>query len=121
MTDPGSPGTIPIVHATEATFDALVLAPKGRLVIVYFWGTDCPNCEVFAAALPSILEALGDVPATLVKVDAYTEVALATRFGLYGIPVFYLFRDGEKLGRMSEFRGRAFFLDVLRENLPTAA
>ena len=99
-------------------FDALVLGRERTLVIVYFWGTNCPNCEIFASHLPALLEALGDVPACLVKVDAYTEVELARRFGIYGIPAFFLFRDGKKLGRMSEFRGRSFFLDVVRENLP---
>jgi thioredoxin 1 len=112
--------TIPILHATAETFDALVLTPTNELVIAYFWGTNCPNCEIFAAHLPSLLEALGDVRARLVKVDAYTETELARRFGIYGIPAFFLFRDGKKLGRMSEFRGRTFFLDVLRENLPSA-
>ena len=44
--------------------------------------------------------------------------ALATRFALYAIPQFYLYRDGKRLGKMSEFRGDAFFLQVLRDHLP---
>lgn len=112
--------TIPILHATEPDFEAKVLAPKDELVVLYFWGHDCPNCEVFAEHLPALLDALGDVPLRLVKVNAYDETELARRYGIHGIPAFFLFRDGKKLGRMSEFRGRAFFLDVLRENLPGA-
>jgi thioredoxin 1 len=110
--------SIPVHHADESSFDELVLAPRGELVVLYFWGPNCPNCEVFAAHLPTLLDELGDVPARLVKVNAYAETELARRFAVAGIPAFFLFRDGKKLGRMSEFRGRSFFLDVLRENLP---
>lgn len=116
-----SGATIPILHADAQSFEREVVQHRGNLVIAYFWGPDCPNCEVFATHLPSMLEELGDVPARLVKVNAYAETELARRFGLYGIPAFVLFRDGRKLGRMSEFRSRSFFLDVLRENLPSGA
>ena len=110
--------TIPIEHATAESFEAKVIEARDELVVVYFWGHDCPNCEIFASHLPAVLEELGDVRARLVKVNAYEETELARRFGIYGIPAFFLFKDGKKLGRMSEFRGRKFFLDVLRENLP---
>lgn len=109
---------IPIVAADAASFDAEVRARRDELVVLYFWGHDCPNCEVFAEHLPSVLAELGDVPARLVKVNAYDEPDLAREFGLYGIPAFFLFRDGKKLGRMSEFRGKRYFVDVLREHLP---
>ena len=78
------------------------------------------NCEFFASRLPAVLEQLGDVPARLVKVNAYEHDSLATRFGLYGIPQFFLYRDGKRIGKMSEFRGDAFFLGVLRDQLPAA-
>jgi thioredoxin 1 len=109
---------IPVHHATPETFDGLVIEPRDELVVVYFWGPQCPNCEFFASRLPAVLEQLGDVPARLVKVNAYEHDSLATRFGLYGIPQFFLYRDGKRIGKMSEFRGDAFFLGVLREQLP---
>src|SRR5690606_2810730 len=88
----GAPRRVPMIavhHATPETFDALVLEPAGELVVLYFWGPDCPNCEFFASRLPAVLEQLGDVRARLVKVNAYEHDALATRFALYGIPQFY--------------------------------
>ena len=106
------------VEGTPETFDAIVEGAEGALVIAYFWGPQCPNCEVFAARLPVLREALGDAPARLMKVDAYAYPELARRFGIYGIPHFLLFRDGKKIGRMSEFRGDAFWLGVVREQLP---
>jgi thioredoxin-like negative regulator of GroEL len=107
-----------IEEATPETFDALVLEPRGELVLVYFWGKDCPNCEVFAADLQRVLEPFAGEKLRVVKVDASTHGSLAQRFGLYGIPNFFLFRDGKKLGKMSQYYGRAYFDRVLREHLP---
>ena len=112
---------VQIFDADPKTFDALVMEPRGELVVVDFWGTDCPNCEVFAREAPSLLQALGEVPVRVVKVDAYTHEGLAKRFGLFGVPTFVLVKDGKVLGRMSEYRGREFWLGVVRENLPGAA
>ena len=109
---------IPVVHATPASFDDEVLAPRGELVVVYFWGPDCPNCEFFASRFDALLEALGDVPAKLVKVNAYAHAELGHRYAIFGIPQFHLFRDGAHLGRMSQFEGDAYWLAVVREPLP---
>jgi thioredoxin 1 len=112
---------LPIYEATSQTFDELVFAPRGELVVVDFWGEGCPNCEVFARDAPSLLETLGDVPVRVVKVDAYTHEDVARRFGLFGIPTFLLVRDGKLLGRMSQYYGRDYWLSVVRENLPGAS
>jgi len=107
-------------HATPETFDALVTEARDELVVVYFWGPKCPNCEVFAANLDALLEALDGERVRLVKVNAYEHDALATRFAIFGIPQFHLFRDGRHLGRMSEFVSRPYWLAVVREHLPTS-
>lgn len=106
---------VAVYTATPETFDALVLEPAHELVVVYFWGPQCPNCEVFAAHLDDVLRDLQGTPMRLVKVNAYAHEELATRYAVFGIPAFYLFRDGKKIGRMSEFRGRRFFVAVVRE------
>ena len=108
---------IPVHEATDQTFDALVRAPRGELVIVDFWGDHCPNCEVFERDRPLLLEALGDAPARLVRVDAYAHPELARDFALYGVPTFLLFRDGKLLGRMSQYHGQDYWLGVVRERL----
>jgi thioredoxin-like negative regulator of GroEL len=107
--------------ATPDDFDAKVLSPRGVLVVVDFWGPDCPNCEAFAREAPSLLEALAGEPLRVVRVNAYAHFELARRFGLFGIPTFLLFRDGKLLGKMSQYYGRAYFLGVLRDHLPGGA
>ncbi len=111
-------GRVEIIDADVETFDALTFRAQDVLVLVDFWGKDCPNCEIFARDLPSLLEALGDVPLRIVRVDAYTHDALATRFGLFGIPTFLVIRDGKLLGRMSQYHGREWWLGVVRDHLP---
>lgn len=109
---------VEIVDADAETFDALTFGAEDVLVLVDFWGTNCPNCEVFARDLPALLETLGEVPLRIVRVDAYTHDALATRFGLFGIPTFLVIREGKLLGRMSQYHGREWWLGVVRDHLP---
>ena len=101
--------------------DQLLLKPDDpRLKVVFFWGPQCPNCDVFKAALPSLLEQMRHWPVQIIRANAYAHRDLATRFGLRGIPTFFLYRDGKRLGRMSQYRGQAFFLAVLEEHLPSS-
>lgn len=100
-------------HATPQTFDALMAGP-GPLVVAYFWGPDCPNCEIFARELPELLPGL-PAGVRVVKVNAYDYPELARRFAIAGIPAFVLFKDGRKLGMMRQYYGREYWLTVVKE------
>jgi thioredoxin 1 len=100
----------------ESSFDP-ILESESRLVIAYFWGTNCPNCEKFARARPAVDARLAGLPVRLLKVNAYEQEALATRFGLHGIPTFLLFRDAKLLGKMTGFEGEEYFVRVIQEQL----
>lgn len=111
-----------IHDADTENFDALVFEPRGLLVIVDFWGPGCPNCDVFAADAPGLLQTLGeDAPVRVVKVNAYEHETLARRFGLFGIPTFLIVKDGKLIGKMSQYYGREYWLGVVRDHLPPAA
>ena len=99
---------------TPDTFDALIATGENELVVVYFWGPECPNCEVFARDLPDLLESL---PANtrVVKVNAYEHPELARRYALFGIPGFVLYRGGKKLGMMRQYYGREYWKTVVAE------
>jgi thiol-disulfide isomerase/thioredoxin len=101
-----------VEHASPEGFDALVAGPG--LVVTYFWGPDCPNCELFARDLPGLLAA-APAGVRVVKVNAYQHPELATRFGLFGIPAFVLFRGGRKLGMMRQYHGREYWRRVVEE------
>jgi thioredoxin-like negative regulator of GroEL len=107
-----------VIAATPDEFDAILAETSGVLVVLYMWGPDCPNCDFFATRLPTVLRALAGASVIFVKVDVYEHPELARRYGVYGIPCFLLFREGRRIGKMSEFRGDTFFTDVIREQLP---
>jgi thioredoxin 1 len=104
-----------VLSVEPPAFEAALSDGDPRLLVAYFWGPDCPNCEVFARELPSLLPALDGTKVRLLKVNAYEHLTLARRYALFGIPTFLLFRGGRLLGKMSQYRGREFWLDVIQE------
>jgi len=102
-----------VEHATPETFDQLIAGAAG-LVVTYFWGPDCPNCEVFARELPELLPEVPD-GVRVVKVNAYEHPELARSFGIFGIPTFVLFKGGRKLGMMRQYYGRDYWTTVVKE------
>lgn len=101
--------------ATPDSFDELIAA-QDVLVVAYFWGPDCPNCEVFARDLPDLLNELPQTGVRVVKVNASEHPELARRFAIFGIPAFVLFKDGKKLGMMRQYNGRAYWAAVVTEH-----
>ena len=104
-----------IKDVTPAGLDERLAAQGSRLLVVYLWGPDCPNCVIFKRSLPKLLERLADVDAELIELDVYAHPEVASRYGVFGIPHFVLFKNGQKLGKMSEFRGERYWADVVRE------
>jgi thiol-disulfide isomerase/thioredoxin len=100
---------------TPSELDELLTQPGERLLLLYLWGPDCPNCEIFKRQLPQLLPELASLPVDFVSLDVYEYPEVARRFAIYGIPHFLLFKNGKKLGKMSEFRGDTFWLAVVRE------
>jgi thioredoxin 1 len=110
-------GMVAHVHGvTPAALDERIASAGGKLLIAYLWGPDCPNCVIFKRSLPKLLERLTDVDAELLEVDVYAHPEVATRYGVHGIPHFLLFKGGQKLGKMSEFRGESYWANVVREH-----
>ncbi len=95
------------------SFDATALVADGRLKVVYFWGVDCPNCVIAKEQMRVIANRLSETNADFHSVNAYQYMDLATRFGLFGIPVFLLFKNGRLLGKITSFPGQDEFLKVL--------
>jgi thioredoxin 1 len=105
-----------IKAVTPTALDDRIAAPGGKLLVAYLWGPDCPNCLIFKRSLPKLLEQLASVEAEVLEVHVYAHPEVATRYGVHGIPHFLLFKNGQKLGKMSEFRGEKYWVDVIREH-----
>jgi thioredoxin 1 len=109
---------VEIKHATDATFEDLVLKSQ-RPVIVDFWAAWCGPCKLVAPELEKIAakyEGIVDV----VKVDVDANPALAQAFRIMSIPTIAFFQPGKQPVGVIGFRPadqleQAFGLPALAE------
>jgi len=97
---------------TSADLDAR-LRDDGELRILFLWGHDCPNCDIAKAQM---LQSPGDFTwpgVHWLHDNVYDDRAMATRFGLHGIPTFIVFRGAKKLGRISPWPGSEQFIAAI--------
>ena len=95
------------------TFDQRLAEHPGNIVGVFFWGHDCPNCEVAKGVLSDQHVKMGEFGFKWFHVNVYENFDLGTRFGLHGVPAFIFFKDGVKLGRITPFPGAEPFFEAL--------
>ena len=96
-------------------FDAALQAAGDALVAVYFWGEDCFNCEQFKKAATLKAPALRGLDLHWLQADVYADPALGQRFGLHGVPTFYFFHRGRKLGRITSWPGWPAFENAVQD------
>lgn len=99
---------------SAATLDA-VLAESDELTVAYWWGKDCFNCEQFKKQAGQQLAALLDLKLRWLQANVYDDADLARRFSLHGVPAFYFFRAGKKLGRITGWQGLPYFCEVVAQ------
>ncbi len=92
----------PFEKISSSDFDDSIARATG-LICVFFWGQDCPNCEIAKKVLLDRKFEVDSLNLKWLHANVYEDFDLATRFGLHGIPVFMFFRDGKKLGKISPF------------------
>jgi len=87
------------VDVTDATFDAEVL--KSDIpVLVDFWAPWCGPCRALAPHLDALgAEFAGRVKIAKVNVDSNQQYA--AQFGVQGIPMMVLFKEGEQVANLT--------------------
>lgn len=107
-----------IQHATEETFDALVLRSE-RPVVVDFWASWCGPCKLVAPELEKLAaKYAGKVD--VVKVDVDANPGLSQAFKIMSIPTIAYFEPGRQPKGIVGFR-RAEELEELFELRDKAA
>jgi len=115
MTDSCHPAffeRFPMQRVHDAALDD-VLADDGRLRILFLWGNDCPNCDIAKGQILLTPQRFQWPDVTWLHDNVYEDPTMATRFGLHGIPAFFVFRGARKLGRISQWPGTPAFVDAI--------
>ena len=82
-----------IKHATDATFEELVLKAE-RPVVVDFWAAWCGPCKLVAPELEKLAQKY-DGSVDVVKVDVDANPRLSQAFNILSIPTIAFFKPGE--------------------------
>lgn len=76
----------------EKSFDDFIRGFDGP-VLAEFWAPWCPHCTSYAPAVRRVAELLAG-KAAVVQINSQENPVLAARFGVSGIPVVFLLRNG---------------------------
>ncbi|MBI5695172.1 MAG: thioredoxin [Nitrospirae bacterium] len=97
------------VDVTDATFDELVLE-SGLPVVLEFWSPLCVHCQKMAHVVDALAEELAG-RAVVAKVNILENTDTPPKYGVTGIPAFFLIKGGEvaakTLGAMPKGRLKA--------------
>lgn len=95
---------------TSDALDAVLAEPDAPpLGILFLWGRNCPNCDIAKAALALSTDRFRWPDVRWLHDNVYEDPAMATRFGLHGIPVFLVFRGTRPIGRITSWPGSDAF------------
>lgn len=115
MTDTAPPAffdQFPMQRVSDAGLDG-VLADDGAIRILFLWGKDCPNCDIAKGQMLLTPERFAWDDVQWLHDNVYEDPTMGTRFGLHGIPAFFVFRGAKKLGRISQWPGTAAFVNAI--------
>ncbi|QDJ10915.1 Thiol-disulfide isomerase and thioredoxins [Roseomonas mucosa] len=108
----------PMRPVTHDRLDA-VLAEEvpQHLALLFLWGRECPNCDIAKAAMLTRPERFQWPELRWLHDNVYDDPEMATRFGLHGIPVFFLFQGRRVVGRITGWPGAAAFTGAIAQQL----
>jgi hypothetical protein len=109
------PDALEVFEMTAVASDGLdaALVDSAGLTCVYLWGYDCFNCDIAKKQMllnqPRV-EALG---LRWLECNVYDDTRMRDRFALHGVPAFFFFRRGRRLGRITGWPGIAAFCEAV--------
>ena len=107
----------PMRREREGELDAVLAEPVEGLSVLFLWGRDCPNCDIAKGAMLLAEERFRWPGVRWLHDNVYEDPDMATRFGLHGIPVFFVFAGARKLGRITSWPGADAFVRAIETQL----
>ena len=92
-----------VKQLTDATFNETI---RSGVTLVDFWAPWCGPCQMQIPILGKVAETVGE-RAIIAKLNVDEAPAVASQYGVRGIPTLILFKDGEEVNR---------FVGVQQEN-----
>ncbi|SIT36074.1 Thiol-disulfide isomerase and thioredoxin (modular protein) [Paraburkholderia piptadeniae] len=94
---------------TAETFDVGLQSAGEDLAVVFFWGLDCYNCEIAKKAMLAQPDAIRALGLRWFHSNVYEHRDLGRRFMLHGVPTWFFFHRGKRLGRATGWHGLTQF------------
>jgi hypothetical protein len=114
-------GRFPMQRVDSGTLDGALAEGDQPLSVLFLWGRDCPNCDVAKRAMLLAGERLQWPQVRWLHDNVYDDPGMATRFGLHGIPAFFVFAGTRKLGRITAWPGIDAFAEAIEVQLAARA
>ena len=103
----------PMTRVVDTELDDMLAADDNRIAILFLWGRDCPNCDIAKRQMLLAQDRFRWPQVRWLHDNVYEDPTMGTRFGLHGIPAFFLFHRGKKLGRITAWPGTDAFVDAV--------
>lgn len=116
MTGSGVPDffdRFPMRRVDLANLDGVLGDGSAGLDLLFLWGHDCPNCDIAKRSLLATSARFQWPQVRWLHGNVYAEPELGTRFGLHGIPAFFVFRSARRLGRITPWPGPDAFVAAI--------
>ncbi|WP_341313173.1 thioredoxin family protein [Paraburkholderia sp. IMGN_8] len=88
-----------MVELSAESFDVKLAEAGDELAVVFFWGLDCFNCEIAKKAMLTQPDAIRALGLRWFHSNVYEHRELGRRFMLHGVPTWFFFHRGKRLGR----------------------
>lgn len=101
-----------VAAVSEQNFQKEVLGHKG-LAFVDFYADWCAPCKITSPTIEGLSEELKDIK--FVKVDVDSNPELASKYSIFSIPTFMIFKDGQVASQFVGAMGKEGFLHEIKK------